>query len=643
MEISTNTKDRTLLYAAQELCAYLKKITGTDCEINSSENADIRLSLMPEGSVKNTMTDDRYQIDIKNGKGTICASNKRSVLLGVYKYLKELGCRFVRPGELGEVIPEMSLQGTHVKLDESAFYPYRIECIEGSVCEEFVTETIKWLPKAGFNAFFIQGIVPYNYIYRWYAHESNPYKESEDLSYEHAQKVTAAIEDTIRLTGLQFHDVGHAYTFEPFGMHYLTSWAHQYRFDETTRPFVALVNGKRDVMHGSINFTNICYSNPEAIKLICDWFVSYMKEKPYIDFLHIYLADTVNNHCECEACQKTTVSDLYVDMLNAIDKAFTENDINCTIVSAQYTHTRYAPLKSRFKNPERFLLMPCIQRLQDENQYDGVYDKDLPANLPNKFVPLPGFKANMALFDGWKKICDRPYFFFEYHLYSNHYFDQGYMSVSRELAEDIKKLRDYGSEGMLCCKTQRCYMPTALPSYCGGALLFNPDLKFDTVADEYFEASFGKRAPEAREYLEKLSNCFSQDMLRVYVDVYQGGDGDRAKSFPKWINNSEAAALFKQIEPHVENFEKNVDAYIRESENNCVKRSFELLKYHAPIAKLYGKALVEGAKGNLKESKAHFEKLFDHIAQNEDNFAPEFDLRLFVIRMGIVIKSFDAD
>lgn len=632
MKISTDLTERTLKYAAEELSFYIEKITGEKYGISDGNDGDITF-VLNESYVDNPVIDDRFIVNIKDGRGTVSGSNKRSILLGVYAFLKEIGCRFVRPGENGEVIPRKKLQELSASFDMSGFYPYRIECIEGSVCEEFVVETIKWLPKAGYNAFFIQGAVPYNFFYRWYNHEENPFRGPEDVSYEHAESVTAAIEDAVLLCGLQFHDVGHAYTFEPWGMRYLTSWAHTYEFSDDVRPFVALVNGKRDVCHNSINFTNLCYSNKEGRALIAKWFVEYMKKKPYVDFLHIYLADNINNHCECPECMKSSISDLYVEMLNEIDEAFTKNNINCKIVSAQYTDTRNAPIKTTFKNPERFLLMPAVSRTYDPLQYEGKYEGNVPKEERNHFVDMPGFKKNMAFFDEWKEKFKNPYFFFEYHMYGLHYFDPGYMWISENLAEDIKKLREYGSFGMLCCKTQRCYMPTSLPAYTAGAMLFNPDRSFEEVKEEYFEAAFGKNADIAREYLEKLSEYFNEELLREYVDVYAGGDSAEKSRMPKWFKNSEAAEKFSKALEYIEKFKAEADGYINAAEDGCRARSFELLKMHTEIAKGFGKALLEGAKGNKATLKEKFDELALYVMKNEEDYALEFDGCLYVKRI----------
>ncbi|MBQ9768682.1 MAG: DUF4838 domain-containing protein, partial [Clostridia bacterium] len=108
IKIKVTVKNKTALYAANELKSFIEIMTDGTCDTVESD-ADITLGLLPAGSVKDTLIDDRYVIDIKDGKGNISGSNERSILLGIYRYLKELGCRFVRPGKNGDVIPKRSL------------------------------------------------------------------------------------------------------------------------------------------------------------------------------------------------------------------------------------------------------------------------------------------------------------------------------------------------------------------------------------------------------------------------------------------------------------------------------------------------------------------------------------------------------
>ena len=85
------------------------------------------LGVCPEirETVENPVLDDAYRIDVIDGVGAIRGSNGRSVLFGVYRYLKELGCTWVRPGADGEYIPRKCLSNTEVHVNEKASYRHR--------------------------------------------------------------------------------------------------------------------------------------------------------------------------------------------------------------------------------------------------------------------------------------------------------------------------------------------------------------------------------------------------------------------------------------------------------------------------------------------------------------------------------------
>ena len=90
-----NFAQKTLRYAKRELEKYCLAVTG--------EKPQIELCCE---TTENTF-DDGYLISVKKGIGTITGKNPRSVLLGVYGYFYELGCRFIRPGKDGDLLPRL--------------------------------------------------------------------------------------------------------------------------------------------------------------------------------------------------------------------------------------------------------------------------------------------------------------------------------------------------------------------------------------------------------------------------------------------------------------------------------------------------------------------------------------------------------
>jgi hypothetical protein len=217
-------ENRTIHYAAAELVKYLKLISSqpaTALQCSSFESQAIPAIWIGLGlefpqvslpAVKDSGLDDAVYIKTKGGDGIIAGNNPRSVLLGIYRYLTELGCRWVRPGSNGEFIPTLDISGTSVDVQETASYRHRGICIEGAVSIDHVKDIIEWAPRLGFNSYFIQFREAFTFFDRWYSHTGNPIKKGEELSVDRAQELSASAVDEIEKRDLLYHAVGHGWT-----------------------------------------------------------------------------------------------------------------------------------------------------------------------------------------------------------------------------------------------------------------------------------------------------------------------------------------------------------------------------------------------------------------------------------------------
>jgi len=160
----------TVTFAVSELIRLLK-------EMDSHVVLDIRKYPKVDVGIKNAIwvgcdgsleksENDRIFISITNSVGIISGSNERSVLIAVYRFMYELGCRYLRPGKDGEKIPKRDLnyEDITVSVDESGAYRHRTVCIEGTVSSEHVYNMIDWLPKVGMNGYFIQFLTPATFL-----------------------------------------------------------------------------------------------------------------------------------------------------------------------------------------------------------------------------------------------------------------------------------------------------------------------------------------------------------------------------------------------------------------------------------------------------------------------------------------------
>ena len=184
---------RTISFAASELSRLLKTMDNTVCiDIRRYESYDSEIKnciwIGMDGTIAESI-DDTISIKVKNGAGIITGSNECSVLIGVYRFMYELGCRFLRPGMDGEKIPTKKLSPNvlNVEVQETAFYRHRAVCIEGSVSYEHVYNMIDWLPKVGMSGYFVQFFTPTSFFERYYRRFYNDSAEPDFVSYSQIQ------------------------------------------------------------------------------------------------------------------------------------------------------------------------------------------------------------------------------------------------------------------------------------------------------------------------------------------------------------------------------------------------------------------------------------------------------------------------
>ncbi|NMA08587.1 MAG: hypothetical protein GX929_05675, partial [Clostridiales bacterium] len=278
-KLAKSSRDAAIDLAASELKKYLERIDPTvEVAILSvpgwtAELTDVLwLDVCPEVSalVKDPLYDDAIRIDMRGGRGGIYGANPRSVLLGAYRFLRELGCAWVRPGSNGEIIPARSLADIAVSLTEVPSCRHRAVCIEGAVSYDHVADMISWLPKIGMNGYFNQFNSPFTFYDRWYSHMENPLFEDERLSAAEIRGLRDQSIEEMKKRGLMYHAAGHGWTCEPFGIPGETWDTRTYDITEEQRAFMAEVNGKRDLWRGVPLNTNLCYSNPEVRGRIAD-------------------------------------------------------------------------------------------------------------------------------------------------------------------------------------------------------------------------------------------------------------------------------------------------------------------------------------------------------------------------------------
>lgn len=646
MKIKIFRDTETLRYAAEELIKYLRMMTpelSGEIVVGGYDPDAMNLGLLSdfgisEEGVKDHMIDDLIDVKVDSLKGIFAGSNERSVLMGVYNYFKSAGCRWVRPGELGEYIPMKDMTSHAYIYRKLADYPFRGECCEGAISFEHMRDTIIWMPKVNMNLFMLEQIVPYNYMNRWYRHSENTRLPHDDIPYEMYVEYCEKIERLVKKCGLQLHTLGHGALNEPFGVRHMISGQH-YDVSEETKKAFALVNGKRELYRSSPFFTQMCMSSEWVQETIVNWLVDYLKERPHVDFLHFWLADAANNHCECEECVKHHPTDLYVQMLNKLDAKLTAAGNNTKIVFIIYVDTLWPPIVEKLNNPSRFIMTAAC------GTGAGYSAKRAEGGIPkwerNNFkLPESGLPMALTFIDGWKRVFDGPKFIYEYYLYTAHFADPGYMAFARQMASDIKTLDVTGFNGIMSDQTQRSFFPTGLPNTVVGEFQFDTSLDIERFVDKYIADSFGDDYKAAKEYLEKISAIFDLEALTQHTDItsQDTGSADFVNKKAGIIGNEKIGDIIATAPTIIDNFasfvEKNLD-----NSDKCHRESWRILTFHGEYCKRLSKIYFALSRKDERKANQLLEEMMDYLSEVEPEIHPYFDMVLFKQRTKQVISG----
>ena len=583
-----------LAFAARELEDYLSRMLPR-------EGPPLTIALKTEGAGET----DRFSVSMTPERGMITGNSGRAVLLGVYDFLRRLGCRFPGPGRACETVPIISRQSLTAAYERQASFQHRGVCIEGADSFENILDSIDWLPKAGYNSFFLQFKSPYIFLARWYRHEKNPLREPEPYTPADAEAEDAALERAIKERGLLLHKVGHGWTGECLGYASLSWDPETHPLPEEKRPLAAEIGGVRDLWKGVPADTNLCYHNRQAVDAFVSQVTEYARTHPAADCLHVWLADEYNNVCECGDCQKTTLSDQYVDLLNALDRRLTAEGLRTRIVFLLYQELLWPPVRARLANPERFILMFApISRTFASSYQVGDHLPPIPVYARNQVTLPTNLRENLAFLRGWQACFQGDGFLYDYPLGRAHYGDLGYVHISRVIAGDIKTLRQLGLNGYISCQELRAGLPNFLPNYVMGRVLFDETEDAEAIIDEYFQAAYGEGAPAVQAYLTELS--------RLNCCDYLNGKGPRTD--PAVARRmAEVRRVCREFAPVLEARRENGPFWAA-------------LAYHREYALALGRALEYLAQGRTEESGEAWRSLRQLICRREPEFQPWLDV-----------------
>ena len=632
IEICRVGTNETLVFAAEELRKYLYLIDETvEVDIFAYERyraerpGGLWLVESPDGlapKVKDARMDDAFKISIKDNTGYIAGTNPISVLIGTYSLLKKLGCAWIRPGREGEIITKSILSPLNFNYEEVASYRFRGIDGGGGPCEKLL-DMVDWSAKEGMNNYFVEHLNCEDTVKGSY-----PELDSED---RHA--AFGEVLREMKKRGLKRHAVGHGWTLLALDWDVTKKPKGPEDFTPEQLNCMALRNGvrapyKTKFNNAQINATQLCYSQKHLRDKITDAVVDYLKSTEYVDYLHFWLADGVNNHCECEDCQKHRPSDWYVTILNELDEKLTKEGIDSRIVCLVYVDLLWEPKDFKIKNPDRFIMMFApITRVYDTSYAIDENEKaEKTPYVRNKLVWPKTAKENILYVRDWQKNqLKGDSFVFDYHLMWNQYKDPGYRLLSRIVYEDMANLENNGFGGNISCEITSCQIPHDFPHRIMARTLWNKNVDYAKEEESFFRESFGEDWKIAFDYLSGVTDAFS-----IIYRYYHSSDA-----------RVEGIALGEKAEKLLSEFKPKILEAAAKDNCRAIKLSWKFLVEHTDYILPFAKSYSAKYNSDLALSDKYledFEAVCDSIAdryyKNFNGYYSKYSVRFYRDEIG---------
>ena len=633
------TSNPVVDFAAEELKKYLRMMMPRCGEIiisydpNATEG--FRLGLMEAfcldvSEAEEQDLDDIIHIDTDENGGIISGNNPRSVLLAVYKYLTINGCRWLFPGVDGEFIPIKGIEP--VKYHKLADCRYRGQCNEGAESQQAMLETIDFSPKVGMNVYMLEFDIPKAYYDWYYNHTYNEMnREPEPINADTVLQWKRACEVEIAKRGLQFHDIGHGWNAEAFGISTVDGWVKDESnpIPEEARQYLALIDGKRDLFKGVALNTNFCMSNPEARKIVTKAVCDYAEANPHVTFLHVWLADYQKNHCECDVCRTARPSDWYVVFLNDIDEELTRRELATRIVFCVYSDTAYEPTCEYIKNPERFtMLMGAISRSYTYSVEKDPKVEELTPFILNKSARLDTMEEYIVRANLWRHFAPCKSFAYEYHFWKHQFYAPGTLCFAKRICEDIVSYRENNFNGLIEDGSQRCFFPNGFSFYCYAQKLFDTSVTYEELEEDYFKHAYGEGWQLALDYLKAVD----EHMPQTYMEA------KHTSRIPNNFYKPEMEEKLLSLVPVAKEFAAKLDGY-KNMPIRVQTVAMRLLKLHAEYVQGLAQAMALKSLGKDAEAKDAALSFFADFGKNEVAWERYYDHMLMVHAMNVIFNS----
>jgi len=494
--------------ACKELARYLHHMTGGSFAVTTGNaSAPIQVGTFdcfPElGNAQELAVSEEDEIYISSFQNrlAITGSNPRSTLFAAYTLLRELGARWLEPGEEGERIPtgvRLSLRGWNLRHRPSL--RHRGYATEGAFTPEQQIAFVDWMAKNRMNHFFWQ----FRSLALFYHRAGVALTEEEVRAADHR------VLEAIRQRGLILEAVGHGWINEALGRP-VEGWV---KVDEPPSiqisPLLAQLRGERTWWNRMPLSTQLCLSNPEGKRRVTEYVLDFARQHPEVDILAFWLADGFNNWCECDQCRSLHPSDAYVRWVNELAPLLHEVAPRMKLEIIAYTSLMAPPPTERIKNSDNNVVMMLAPYARCYEH--GLWDPKCRMSHPLTDWPRlnqlewPKNVEYSAFLEGWRQAFLRApdTYVFDYFDPGNGNWDVLRANLPRTLFEDLQGLHERGFGGIVNCQSPLAFWPTGLTMFLLAEASWDIRRSFQAIRRDFLSHAYGNQWQAVARYLDDL-------------------------------------------------------------------------------------------------------------------------------------------
>jgi hypothetical protein len=270
------------------------------------------------------------------------------------------------------------------------------------------------------------------------------------------------------------------------------------------------------------------------------------------------------------------------------------------------------------------MLVAPIFRSYAYSRPNGRGNTTLKPYERNKNVFPPDLASSLDYLEEWKKIWNGPIVAFEYHFWRHYYYSISGIMQAKLLNEDVKLYKDNGFEGIIECGSQRCFFPNGLRFYSYARTLFNAELSYEEIEEDYLSHAFGNDWHRVRDYLVHLEDAlpfdfFSRDEARCREDGHYSPEMAKEIARIRDITKDGRALIASYLDS---------DHIVRTTMANLLLR-------HADFCDLVADWMVTKANGEIERAAELYETARDEFGKYEIEIERYFDQGLCFLNINM--------